>query len=534
MPILNVREMGSAGVITDIAPWDLPPSALTDGMNFRVQSGKIQTVGGLRDASGGPVGDELGHITQSTDLDKNSLWVLLGQSTVKTFDGQTTQSIDASLTFPSAQAMAEPHKWSSCQIGSIVVMNHPSWVPIYWEDRDAAVEQAQYLPWKYDAEANPVPWSTPNVSCKVIRAHKNFLWALGMSEDGDTFSDKLRWSQPAEPNGVPYTWETPAEDPSSIAGYVTIGNGGAVVGGQSLRDSFIVYSDEAINAFDFTGDALVWRRRAISASAGLVGKEAVVEVNGTHFFMSADDILAFDGNSVQSLMHNKLRTRLAQSINNEKRDRCWAAHNSVFNEIWFAVPEGTAEYPNVAYVFNYRDGTWALRDLEKQFRHGHFGNNPTLFDSRTWDGFETAVDAEWDQGKASWHLAGTSPFNGVMYGVEGQIVHNIDPQAADGTPLSFVKRTDMPIGGHEANTTISRVYPLVEGTGTIEMRFGSQQRAGGEVRWASDWIPFRPSVDRKIDIRTTGELHAYEVRSKGSNFFFLTGFDIEYSPAGYR
>ena len=53
MPILNVREIGQAGIISDIAPWDLPPSALTDGMNFRVAAGKIQTVGGLRNADRG-------------------------------------------------------------------------------------------------------------------------------------------------------------------------------------------------------------------------------------------------------------------------------------------------------------------------------------------------------------------------------------------------------------------------------------------------------------------------------------------------
>ena len=90
----------------------------------------------------------------------------------------------------------------------------------------------------------------------------------------------------------------------------------------------------------------------------------------------------------------------------------------------------------------------------------------------------------------------------------------------------------MPIGGHEANTTITRVYPLVEGTSELEFRFGSQ-RAGGPVRWAGGWRKFDPGVDRKIDVRTTGECHAFEVRSTGG-FFNLTGLDIEFQPAGGR
>lgn len=525
MPIINVRDIGSVGIVSDIAPWDLPPSVLSEGMNFRLSSGKVVTVGGLKDAYGGPTGDQLGHITQSTDLDKNSLWLLLGEKTIRAFDGSTLQDVDTGVTFP--PGMTNPELWSTCQIGAMVFMNHPSWFPLHWEDRDGAVEQAKMLPW-----SPGVLWSDVNYSCKVLGSHKNFLFAMGMYEDGDVFSDKVRWSHPAEPNGVPYTWATPDEDKSSIAGYVTLGRGGAIVGGESMRDSFIIYSDEAVNAFDYVGDALGWRRRQVSTSAGLAGKEAVVEVNGTHFFISRDDILAFDGNSVTSLMHNKIRGRFAQSINNEYIQNAWAAHNETFNEIWFAVPTELAQHPNVAYVFNYRDGNWAIRDLEREFRHGHFGNQATEFDTRTWDGFQP--DAIWDQGKASWHLVGSAPFSGIMYGVEDENVQNVDPQVPDEEPVSYIKRTDMPIMGHEANTTITRVYPLIEGTDEVEMRFGSQQRAGGPVRWASDFLTFFPGVDRKLDIRTTGELHAFEVRAKGKSFFNLTGFDIEFQLAGGR
>jgi len=78
------------------------------------------------------------------------------------------------------------------------------------------------------------------------------------------------------------------------------------------------------------------------------------------------------------------------------------------------------------------------------------------------------------------------------------------------------------------------VYPLIEGTSEVEVRFGSQQYAGGPVRWAGNWMKFRPGTDRKLDIRTTGELHAYEIRSSGSGFFYLTGMDIEFSLAGGR
>lgn len=525
MPLVTIRDIGSVGVITDIAPWDLPPAALTDGMNFRATSGKIQTVGGLKDASGGGFDDVIGHIAQSTDLDKNSLWLLLGAKTIKAFDGNSVISIDLDVDFP--KDFLEPELWSTCQVGAMVFMNHPEWFPIYWEDRDAAVEQCEMLQWSPTES-----WEDKNYTCNVLRSHKNFLFALGMSEDGQVFSDKVRWSHPAEPNGIPYTWATPDEDPSSIAGYVSLGRGGAIVGGESLRDSFVIYSDDAINILDYTGDALGWRRRSVSTSAGLVGKEALVEVKGMHYFISRDDIMMFDGNQIQSLMHNKLRSRLARNINNDARDKSWAAHHATYNEIWFAVPEGDSDYPSVAYVFNYRDGTWALRDLERPMRHGHFGDEGTKFDIRTWNDF--GDNLPWDIPRSSWHLAGNAPFSGVIYGADEDKLQNLDPQNPDAAPTSFVSRTDMPIGGMEGVTTITRVYPLIEGTSTVQMRFGSQRRPGDTVRWASDFIDFRPGVDRKIDIRTTGELHAYEVRMKGEGYFNLTGMDMEFSMAGSR
>jgi hypothetical protein len=514
-------------------------------MNFRASSGKIETVGGLRDAmfrasDGNANTDQIGHLSQGTDLEGNSSWLVLGETTISEWDGTTSIDRLKDLTDLSVR---EPADWSTCRVGAQTFMNHPDSFPMSWGDwNNSDQNYCKFLPFGgKNQDGSFRTWEDASCATFTLRSHKNFLWALGMIEEGEILPDRVRWSHPMESNGVPYSWMPPDDqDASSIAGYVDLGRGGAVVGGESLRDSFVIYSDEAINVMDFTGDALGWRRRTVSSSAGLIGKEALIEVNGIHYFISRDDIMMFDGNQVSSLLHNKLRKRLAQTINYGSAKRCWAAHNANFNEIWFCIPEAGDVYPSTAFVFNYRDGTWALRDLEKQFRHGRFGTETSSFDYRTWEDFkpdaavDDVADATWDIGRASWHLTGNQPFSGIQYGASGSDIYNVDPQSPDLPPESYVSRTDMPIGGHEANTTITRVYPLIEGTAEVEMRFGSQQMAGGPVRWAGDWLKFNPTTDRKLDIRTTGELHAYEVRVVDSGFFNLTGFDIEYSVAGTR
>ena len=591
MPILNIREMGSVGVVTDVAPWDLPPSALSYGINFRLSNGKVQMAGGIVPVSP-PSGDELGHITQMKDYSQNSTWVVCGGGSIKTFDG--VDFFDVSQAFKSVNpkmTRLNPALWSSCKIGQVLFLNHPDLYPIYWSDDPSNAVNMQRLPWHVTAE----DWEDVKKSCKVMASHKNFLFALGMKEESDLYADKVWWSHPAEPDGIPFSWRPTFEQPDSIAGWVSLGRGGSIVGGESLRDSMVVYSEEALNAFDFTGDALGWRRRTISTNSGLANKEAVTSVDGRHFYISNDDIMIFDGNSVSSLMHNRLRKSFAAQIDPSNVRNSWSAHYATFNEIWFAVPEKGSEYPNMAYVFNYRDGTWGIRDLEKQFRHGHFGDEPVKAVS-SWDGTTGA----WDQELRKWPAASKRIFDRAMFSLAGEEIYDVDPYVSgygdnfeaqrgsswDGVSGSWdtdtrdwlniddrydyskratiLTRTDLPVGGHEFNTTITRVYPHVEGADkspfswnslteswgseardwnykapgedsfeALEFRFGSQQRAGGEVKWAGGFREFVPGVDRKIDVRTTGELHAFQIRSRGG-FFNLTGMDIEFAPAGGR
>ena len=623
MPILNLREMGSMGVVSDIAPWDLPPNALSDGMNFRLQSGKIQSAGGIDPVSPDST-DRLGHIAQSTDALGDSSWLVCGRSSVSLlrangFDylaGEDVSNSDAT-------------KWSTCQIGSVMFLNHPDLYPMYWVDEPGNVNTPlKPLPWHLGGEDDTETWEDKGYRCRILRAHKNFLFALATYEGDEEYPDKVFWSAPAEPNGIPFSWRPTIEQPDSIAGSVSLGRGGAIVGAESLRDSFVIYSEKALSVMDYTGDSLGWRRRAVSETAGLVSKEAIQEIKGTHIFFSGDDVLSYDGNQMSSLMHNRLRKRLSAKVNWGAVSTSWAGHYQTFNEVWIAVPEDGAQSPTTAYCFNYRDNTWSIRDLEKNVAHGSFGSTPSK-SVNPWEGFVTS----WDNERSTWGQGGERPFEKALYGVSEGVVYDLDPgvstlgggttqykddkwDTADLSPApatiiswatsvgswdansedweqvyvdqlpegdgeniwagateiwedrkdswnestasgswdgyyditwdsinptfgykrsdTFLMRTDMPIGGHEGNTTITRVYPYIDGSSDVEIRFGSQQNAGGEILWAGGYRKFTPGKDRKIDIRTTGELHAYEIRSTGTDFFDLTGMDIEYSMAGTR
>jgi hypothetical protein len=529
--LINVRGIGATGVISDVAAWDLPPNALTDGRNFRVMAGKIQSSGGSKmvNVNGSASGD-IGHILQSSDFEGNSSWIVCTDSTLESY---TEQKFHTVLDIGRE---VDEHAWTSCQIGQVTFINNPSLNPVYFTDWSTGAEQAIKLPWVAGGRDGDL-WEDRGVSARIIQSHKNFVFAMGMTEPDPVtglttyYEDRVRWSHPCEPNGVPYTWEGPDVDRSSLAGFVTLGRGGKIVGAESLRDSFVIYSDKALNVLDFTGDALVWRRRTLSQNAGLIGRDALVEVSGRHYFISNEDILMFDGNQAQSLLHDRLRKRFASTLNEDARHTSFATHHKTMGEIWFCVAEEGYDEPNMAYVYNYRDNTWSLRDLstERTFSHACYGNQPT--EVSPWDGWEGI----WANERQTWATANRQAFDGVLVGASGPDVYNIDTQNPDEADLlTFVERTHMPIVGHEDVSTITRLYPQVEGKTPVKVHVGSHHYAGDAARWAGDKRDFSPATDRKVDVRTTGELHSWRVEGPTNGNFNISGVDIEWQPAGTR
>ena len=76
---------------------------------------------------------------------------------------------------------------------------------------------------------------------------------------------------------------------------------------------------------------------------------------------------------------------------------------------------------------------------------------------------------------------------------------------------------------------MSRIFPQVEGNTPVTIRVGSHHYAGDGARWKQA-VSFDPRADRKVDIRTTGELHAFRVEGPTNGNFNISGLDIEFQP----
>ena len=535
MPLMSLADFGMSGVVSDAAPWDLPPSALTDGRNFRIHNGRLACSGGSQVATYEKTnGGKVGLITQVTSENGDNTWIVCTKNTIEMWDGSSFVTL-----FDYPYAVSEDG-FSACVIGHVVFVNNSDSYPVYWTN-NGSMAKAEWLTWgpQYDEQGNATgkieTWQEAGKKCRVLSSHKNFLFALGMIEqDGGAvvYGDRVRWSHPCEPNGIPYTWEEPnRNDRSSIAGYVTLGRGGDVVGGESLRDSMVIYSQKAISIMDFTGDALGWRRRSLSNTYGLCGKHAVTECKGIHYFMSPEDILMFDGNQVQSILQGRMRKRYATDANYNWLERCFTLHNMTFNEIWFCFPAGTSNFPTLAYTYNYRDQSIGIRDLSLfgDVTYADFGRGTLNLGKDVWDD----LPATWAEQRETWDQNAPNPFGGLVLGGIGDEIYSLDTSTPEDSIESYIERVGMPTEGHDNCLSIVRLFPHAEGRAPITLKVGSQQKAGGEVTWKSP-RSFTPGTDRKVDVKSTGELHCLRIEMPPRGYVNITGIDLEAVPAGKR
>lgn len=516
MPTLNITKYPVAGIIADVNAVELGESYLTHVSNARMSNGGITPTGGykhLEDLDAGIVPQYIQPVTTPS----SSGWIIACESDILMYKTVGSTSIKPSDTMH----VSAPYDWSGVNLSSIPIINHEAIGPHYL---GASESKLLPLPW-----SSGKTWSEMHQSCKFIAAHKQYLFALGLTDNNKEIPDGVRWSSPADVGDIPATWDP--IDTTNVAGLVTLGGtGGAIVSGLSLRDSFVVYRTNGISIFEYVGGIYVWRIRHLSSNVGLISPHGVVDVNGTHYFISDGDIYMNDGNTVHSIANDRIRSRL-NAVSKSSYRSAFAIHHQQKKEVWFCLPIGDTK-PKFAYIYNYEYDSWMMRDFD--CINAAIGTL-TAEDS-IWDNSHE----EWNASNKTWYDNATSPYDTSMLGIRqvgtGYSLFIIDVPVGFNTEAfsTIIERTDIPIGGIGVVNTIQRIYPRVTGNSNISIQLGCQFEPGGPVYWKPP-VLFEPNKDRKVDVRSTGSLHAYRITSTDSTAnFILTGLDFEYVEAGTR
>jgi hypothetical protein len=215
---------------------------------------------------------------------------------------------------------------------------------------------------------NPV-----NVRCGVLEAFGNLLVAGDLTEidtSGATIrrlSGVVRTSDVAAPGALPINWN-PFEAGASTADEFTLSETSQIQDMKPLQGNMYIYATDSIHAMRLTGNVNVPVSFApVTDEYGALTKGAVKEYDGKHFVVGRNDIYVFQGNpsNIQSLAGGRVQTYFFNNLNPIHENQLMLMQNHLENEIWVCYPtlDSLAGELDEVLIWNYRDNTWTIRDL---------------------------------------------------------------------------------------------------------------------------------------------------------------------------
>ena len=521
MPILDINKVGSVGVVRDVPPHRMPPEVWSNARNVRFSEGDaVKFLGHARVLDPPSVSPEF-LIEVPAPGTSYVIYVSLTRAFVVE-SGTHTEITRASGNYTATSGW----QWNGTLLGGIAILNNSVDVPQYWPSISAATKLADLTNWPSSLRA------------RVLRAFGPYLVALNVTKSGAPKPHMVKWSHPADPGTVPSSWDE--TDATKDAGEVDLSDvaGGVIVDGLPLGNSFVVYKEAAMHLMRFVGGQFVFAFSQLADTVGALatGCVAAVKRGGLHFVAAADDIVVHNGQrgSVQSIVDGRLRSYLQSAINYDASDAAFCFDNSREREAWFCFPSSGSTVPNQALVWNYRDNSLALRDFEGNYATSGRVSTTT---PETWD----SASGAWDTDLVPWAEIGGRKVL-IADSSAGRIYELDSGGSFDGQAVSaYVERTGLALIGRDQNggpivdykrrKLLKRVWPKIEGSATVNIRVGTQEKVDGSVVWEAA-KSFTPGVDEYVDFSANGRLLAIRFESSGSESWRLEGYSVEIEPLG--
>jgi hypothetical protein len=518
MKKLPLKSLGRKSPNFDLNPACLDFNDITYAKNYILRDEKYITFNNEEPNSVGGSAVTSGYI-DTVQTDTETYYLVAGLNAVKAYQLSSLSWFDISNVAAYGMSADDELTWTGCKLGKIPVITNNVGFPEYWSPLNTA-QKMQDL--KFDAATT---WRSKGYKCKVIRSHLNFLFALNLTEGGVALPSSYRWSHPADINGLPFSWDE--LDLSTIASKEMIDEE-FIIDGLSLRNEFCVYTNRGIHLLTYTGRSDVpFERRVLSKTNNYLAIDNIAEVLGSHYILMNGDILVNDGQTISSVLHKKQKRLLDSTISSDNYRNSFVKYNPITKEIWFFVVQQGSKYPNIAFIINHADGTISIRDIPGSKAHATFG--PLQPVSTTIDSITVPFDSY-----SGTFDSGTSAGKIIALDAIGTL-KNLEPiaQSGIGNYGTIVERTNLMLEDNDNVSTITRVWPNIKSNGSVSIEVGSHDYVGAPVRWKPPVI-YTPNVQRKVDIRSTGALHAWRVSSINDSYFELNGLMFEFEDSGSR
>lgn len=217
---------------------------------------------------------------------------------------------------------------------------------------------------------------------KMIFSYKGYLILLHTQEFGTLQPQRMRWSNPADPN----TW--------SPNDYADADTPEFIVGAAYLRNDIIVFFDRSIWVIKFTGDSrMPFRWQRLVGQDGGIAQMAVIDMSDEIIAMGPTSLIGCDGNKVYPI--SEQIPEFMYEVNQELIIRAYAGVNEELTLIMISYPEAGVDYNNKSLMINYQDFSYSKANFGFTCWGYYSVQDPDI----SWDG---AGEVTWSELERVW------------------------------------------------------------------------------------------------------------------------------------
>jgi len=515
----------SAGLVTDLPCWQVPPGAATDIQNVRFDDGCAQAFFQHR-VLFTPAASPTGVCDfQNGAGNGRQLLIPCSNNNIYVY-GTETGTANQVYTGAAALPNGNVDKWTYATYPNIIIATHSGQAPLYLADPDGFWESPPtspsmaLLPWDVDAAST---WQSVGAKCIFMRQFGDMLMAFNMRESSGLYLSRVRWGEPYLPGDVPSTWDESRTD--SIAGFYDVdGTEGPIWDARPLRGRMMIYKADGIWAASRTYGDDVFAFDSLFSDGRALITDTVVEFNGQHFCLTEGNAWVHNGVEIQSVINNKIGKRLLGELN-DALSKVHVFKNWHRKEIWCCIPTGTSSYADRAFVWNWETGAWSERDIPDLVQVATLRLEDASQDGRFFQWAEYPVAASND---------------GVIYELDTMTTAN----GAD--PTCYWEKKGISLGDWRTATHINRIRLRMQSRVSVTVKVGHHDTPDGAITWDTTRT-FDPDSDYKIDCHSGGRYHAIRIESNtspvaaytgeqaaGNAIWSLYGMTIDYVEQGDR
>ena len=362
--------------------------------------------------------------------------------------------------------------------GATYIVNDGTNIPQYINAAGsgiAAQELVDIPAWAYDSAI------FTSVRPQVLRPYRNVLVAgnLRFTQTNNQIiyaPGTIRVSNLAA-RGVLPTWD-PNLPGATTADEFDLATNEEVVDMLPFQDNLIIYCTNSIHSLRITGNSsLPVATNQLLSGRGLLGTNCAIEFYGRHFVVGNEDIYLYGGGaSVNSIVDEKVRDYFYENLNMAAKKDTFVFENRLQDEIWVCYPKGTSTTANEALIWNYKYGTWTIRDLSNGVAGGTAAIIPTG---------ESTYDP--------------NSLRSVMLDRTNNQIRLLDEGTAfvDQPINAFIEKRgfDVDPANDKSQIQIRYVWLIIRGNGDVRVQFRSTEAPGRPVNFASN-------SDRYLETRT--------------------------------